>query len=159
MKSSEFRSGVTPEALFEVSMLMRDSDKEEIWAAGHLQPFEALRMGARDSELLWTIFVEGRPAAIGGAAPADTRVPQLGVPWLLGTDRLKRQPVWFFRESRRKILEVQERFPLLVNFIDIRNLVSLRWLGWLGFRFSEPKPYGVERRLFREARLEARNVQ
>jgi len=36
-----------------------------------------------------------------------------------------------------------EKFSLLYNYVDARNVKSIKWLRWLGFQLDEPAPYGV----------------
>jgi hypothetical protein len=41
------------------------------------------------------------------------------------------------------------RYPILRNFVDVRNRASIRWLRWLGSTLSDPVEIrGHEFRLF-----------
>lgn len=145
---SEFSPAVTADMADYVIANMREQDRDEIWAANRLTPRDAIRQGVRDSVFLWCVLVGGLPAAICGVAPLGHPTSHFGVPWLLGTDDLVRAPVSFFRGSRRALESVYPRYTHLVNFVDARNVVSLKWLRWLGFRILEPREYGVDRRPF-----------
>ncbi|WP_455153310.1 hypothetical protein [Bradyrhizobium cenepequi] len=38
--------------------------------------------------------------------------------------------------------QLLERYPILRNFVDDRNTVSIRWLRWLGFKLHDPVVIG-----------------
>jgi hypothetical protein len=65
------------------------------------------------------------------------------VPWLLATEEVERQPVTFYRESGKLFPTVAAGYERLVNWVDARNTLSLRWLEWLGFEMGPPVPFGV----------------
>ena len=48
--------------------------------------------------------------------------------------------------SKRHVDLMHDRYPVLTNFIDVRNVTSLRWLGRLGFEPVRFHPFhGVGR--------------
>jgi hypothetical protein len=81
------------------------------------------------------------PAVIFGIGPSLEK--GLGVPWLLATEEIERHPVTFYRASRRLFKEVSAGYERLVNWVDARNVLSLRWLEWLGFRMEPAVPFGA----------------
>lgn len=77
-------------------------------------------------------------------------------PWLLGTDAATESPRQFMRMSRDFKAQLLVRYPVMRNFVDDRNVVSIRWLRWLGASFSDPIDVrGYQFRLFE---LRAENV-
>ncbi len=49
----------------------------------------------------------------------------------------------FIKECRRRIPQMLELFPHLVNYVDARHVISVRWLKRMGFHFDpDPVPYG-----------------
>jgi hypothetical protein len=47
-------------------------------------------------------------------------------------------------------------YPVLRNYVDQRNTVSIRWLRWLGFRMGEPAVMGAARVPFVPFEMSAR---
>jgi hypothetical protein len=77
------------------------------------------------------------PVCLFGAAPHP--LPGVGVAWLLGTDGLFREALPIARASKQRLEELQQQFPLLWNYVDERNTVSIRWLRWMGFKAHSVK--------------------
>ena len=78
-----------------------------------------------------------------GVAPRDI-LGGVGSPWLLGTGDVERHAITFLRLNRQYVLRMLDIFPHLVNFVDARHTVAIRWLKWLGFKFAPgPVPYGM----------------
>lgn len=116
---------------------LREQDEREVLKAGHPSVLRALMDSATASEgLLFTIWVDGKPAGVFGAAPhpVDERV---GIPWMLGTDRLLRARRELVRETERWVDYLNFYYPILVNLIDVENTTSLAWLKRVGFDLHE----------------------
>ena len=77
-----------------------------------------------------------------GVAPMSV-LGHNGSAWLLATPELAKVARVFVVESRLYVRRMLEVFPVVMNFVDQRNAVSLRWLRWLGARFDEPRAYGA----------------
>jgi hypothetical protein len=84
---------------------------------------------------------KARTAAVFGIGPSLE--DGLGVPWLLATEIIERYPITFYRASRTLFPRVAEGYERLVNWVDARNTLSLRWLVWLGFEMGPPVPFGA----------------
>ena len=101
---------------------------------------------------VFTIFVDGKPAGIFGAAqgPAEG----FGIPWMLGNDQLVTIPRELVTEGREWIDYLNRLYPHLENYVDERNRTSVRWLRAMGFEFPGefvPLPNGrVFRRFTRD---------
>lgn len=81
----------------------------------------------------WTI--EGndlQPIAIFGAAPVAENTASI---WLLGSGRIKNIQREFLRHSHSWVDKLNEKYPILTNFIYAENHVHIQWLRWLGFKF------------------------
>ena len=74
--------------------------------------------------------------------------------WMLGCNRMvddKKDREWFLEEGKRSLARIQKRYPVLVNVVDARNKVHVRWIRWMGFTFIRKHPqWGPEGRLFYE---------
>ena len=120
---------------------LRQQDEDEVRAAGHDDGTSALLASVKASDMAFTIWVDGEAAGIFGVAkhPED---PQIGIPWMLGTDRLLRARRALVYESRPWIDFLNERYPLLTNIVHSQNDVSIRWLKAMGFTMDEAVEMG-----------------
>lgn len=67
-----------------------------------------------------------------------------GIPWMLATPRAEEFTRDFLIEGRRWVEEMLRRYGHLVNYVDVRNTKSVRWLRKLGFYIHDPEPFGVQ---------------
>lgn len=116
---------------------MRQADREEIDAISGRTPVEALRLSFQKSTRAWTGLVNGRPEVMFGAGDINI-LTGVGAAWLLGTDAVEVHQRRFLRESLHWRDQLFERYSVLRNFVDTRNVVSIRWLRWLGATFTDP---------------------
>ena len=111
--------------------------------------------GVMASPLKWTMLVGGELTAILGAN-AVPDYPGVGMPWCIGTTLLDRYGGRLVRIGPTYIREMLGKFDLLVNFVDVRSLRSVRWLRSLGFTLDPPQQVGeygaVAHRFWMEAR-------
>lgn len=132
-----------PEHLVPVIVGMRKADVDEVWAAVHHTPAEAVEYCVENSTFRKTIMLGEDPIAVYGIVPASS-LSDIGIPWLLGTERMKEIRIQFVKETRQYVQDMLLEFPHLVNYVDVRNKMSIRWLKFLGFEFSEAEPFGME---------------
>jgi hypothetical protein len=74
--------------------------------------------------------------------------PDIGAPWLIGTDRIPANRAAFLRTSRKMVGRWRAEFTDLANYVDARNGPAIMWLRWLGFTIEKPVPYGALLRPF-----------
>lgn len=120
---------------------MRKADVEEVWASGACRPQEALERSLRMTPEPWSGFANGELVCMFGIAPL-TLLGDVGLPWLLGSHNLPQYARRFLRLNRHYMACVKQDYRLLVNYVDARNSVAIRWLGWLGFTILPAEPYG-----------------
>lgn len=120
-----------------VAETMRRADVLELEASGSFSPLEAVEesIALSDPDMVWTCLdkSDGHPIAIFGVAPLVGRDTFWGAAWLLTSDRLEqhRREAWL--HSVETVRKFHTRYAALTNWIDERNVVSLRWLERLGF--------------------------
>lgn len=142
------RQGIyrSPEAgdIAYIAQHMREADRQELAAVlGDVSPADALAMAVMRSTLCWTGIAEDRtPVSMFGVAPVAL-LGGIGSPWLLGTDRVFESARVLIREGRQYATRMLEQFPHLVNYVDARNVASIRWLARIGFTIHAPQPYGA----------------
>lgn len=112
---------------------LRQQDVAELEALGR-DPRDALLEAVSScGVLVFTIHVDGRAAGVFGAMA--TAVPGVGAAWMLGTDNLLSIRRELVREGVRWINFLNTVYPVLTNYVDERNDISIRWLERLGFEF------------------------
>ena len=70
------------------------------------------------------------------------------MPWALFTPEVERKPKSFLAACRGPLRAFQSQYSHLVNYVDARNILAVRWLAWLGFTIHSPEPYGIEQLMF-----------
>lgn len=134
---------------------IREADRQELWAASHLTPFQALKISFLISrDIVFVGTADDVPVCMYGVKP-PSMLGNKAVPWLIGTEDVPLHSREFLRRSREVVEEFSERFPYMENFVDARNEDAVRWLQWLGFSVYYPKPYGVEQLPFHRFSMEA----
>jgi len=129
--------------LFWLANNMAQADRDEVQASGGHGPYRALADSLERSAAAWTGMVNDEPVRMFGVTPIDI-LTGIGSPWLLGTDQVKRYGYTFLKLNKKYVPKMLELFPRLVNYVDARHEVAIRWLKWLGFEMdSEPVAYGV----------------
>jgi uncharacterized membrane protein YgcG len=124
---------------------LRRADVDEIRAATGLTPAVAVAFSIAASRA-WSVLMNDKPTALFGVSPTER--PGVGVVWLVATDEIDRYPLRFYRVSRRLFPSLCGGYSELFNWVDARNVRSLRWLGWLGFEVEAAAAWGAEGRLF-----------
>lgn len=130
---------------------IRKSDKQEVWAASHMDINEALDLSFRSSETAVVKLFNGIPVAVSGVT-RPYLLSNNGIIWMLATEDFENKTVQISagRKCRVFVEEMLQSFKELYNYIDVRNTVTLKWLKWIGAEFDEPKPYGPDNMLFRK---------
>lgn len=127
---------------------LRKADYEEVYAATGRDPNEALYEAWHRSFYRWAIIWQGETIGLFGVGAA-TLMGYTGVPWLLGTNKMEEIKFTFVKQSISWVKHMLTLYPVLENWVDARNKLSIKWLKWLGFSVSKrPAPYGYEQRPF-----------
>jgi hypothetical protein len=127
---------------------MRQADVDEVFASGGQSPAGALSYSIRHSSHAWTGLIDGKPVLMFGIVDANI-LTGTGVPWLLATPEIETRQREFLKRSIGFRDQLLGRYSVLRNFVDVRNVVSIRWLTWLGFKLLDRvEMRGHEFRLF-----------
>lgn len=111
-----------------VASALRVADRAESLLLG-FAPRDGLGLSVAASKEVWTVDVDGVPAAMFGLGHTASAS---GAPWLLATDRFLLNGMGVARRARR-IVASWSRYGSLENWCDARNTTALRFLAWLGF--------------------------
>lgn len=120
---------------------VRQADIDELAAMG-ATPEQCIRYGIQLSTQCVTVFLDGEPAGVVGVIDYE----DYRLPWAVFTTAIERHPLPFLRGAKQWLKGIE---GYLLNFVDARNTVTIRWLRWLGFTLdSEPVAHGVHGELF-----------
>jgi len=131
---------------------MRQSDIEEVIAAGNDTPLQALEESVEYSktsvvachgDVPLVIYGLSRPTVLGN-----------GVIWMLGTNQSKKFRREFMHYTRLVIAEMLTECSMLYNYVHARNTVSIRWLKALGFTIEDAEQRGPYNELFHKFYIE-----
>ena len=126
---------------------LRQSDIDEIWASHHHTPEAALRLSVEMSVKCLTIEYKDKVISMFGIVPA-TLLAESATVWLLATDEFKKISKAIIKEGRKFIDLFLEVYPTLENYVDTRNVQSIKWLKMCGAKIEPPEPYGIDNILF-----------
>lgn len=138
------------EAIRFISEGLRKADRDELEASHDGDAGETLMASWGLSTRSWLILDRtGLPIGVFGVAPHGA--PGLGIAWLMGTEGIEGEALSVARQTRRYVSEMHRHYPVLWNYIDARNELSLRWLEWSGFSIVDAHlNHGPQGRLFYE---------
>lgn len=127
---------------------LRKADIDELRAVGWTNTTDPLVESQEISIERWcALDAAGNPAVLFGVAPSGHA--GIGLPWMVATDYIYSVPKETLRQTRRYVHRMHEHFTTLTQFVDFRNVTSVTWMQWLGFKINMVLPhYGVERRPF-----------
>ena len=129
---------------------IREVDVEEVKAtigldindglmASYLTSDETFTMVADDSDLL---------GMFGISKTAD---PMISVVWMLCTERLQKYSKTFIKLSKQWVIEQNKKHSILMNYVDARNITSIKWLKHLGFvLIKRVEQFGIGKKPFYE---------
>lgn len=119
---------------------VRDADVLELSACGETPGEAVARASLLGSEVL-AGRADGEVVCLFGVTRPDL-LSDIGIPWMIGTERLAFRSRSFLAGSRAVVERWQRDHAALANLVDARNLRAIRWLRWLGFCIHAPVPFG-----------------
>ena len=131
----------TIEDVVHVALNIRNADRNEIWASDKQTPLSCLISAYNRSDECRAFVVDGKVACIFGVVPISL-LGGIGSPWMIGTDLIYSNKREFLRKSQNAVLDVCKSYATLINYVDKRNTLSIRWLKWGGVSLYEAHPCG-----------------
>ena len=138
---SKYIHQATIEAAIEVASNLLPEDRREVEEGHGLNPMEELPLAVHRGSCVWFEVPNGKTAGMAGVGPN-------GEVWMLCTPAIHEYPITFAREAKRFIESREE--PLLWNIVDKRNIVHLKLLKFLGFKFLREIYHGPKQLSFIE---------
>lgn len=84
------------------------------------------------------------PVCMGGIEQDGKDDNGIGCAWFLTTNEIKKHGIQILKELKKEVEKADEKFWLTYNVIYEKNYLAKKWLKWLGFRFDNPRPKGIE---------------
>ena len=138
---SKYIHPITLEAAIEVASNLRPEDRREMVEGHGTNPMEYANWIAEEGSAVYFTVPNGKTAGMAGVGPG-------GVIWMLCTPAIQDYPLTFARESKRFVEGRSE--PLLWNVVDCRNIIHLKLLKFLGFKFLRKISFGPNQLSFIE---------
>jgi hypothetical protein len=137
----------TQEHIEYVAQNMRAEDRAEVMASNGLYPLPALNKSLEISAWKVTLLIDEEILGIIGLVATDD--PLLGIPWMLGTDNIKKRSKSFMRVMPTVVQVMKSFTPTLTNYVHAENKPAIRYLTQAGFNLQkEPDPMGIDGALF-----------
>jgi hypothetical protein len=134
MQTLSFRPATEDDARY-IGANLRAGDLKEARLMSTLPPPDLLEQSRVSSIWSRTADVDGKPSMIFGLA--RSHIEGWGVPWLLATDQFDAINRRLVRRCHIQVAEMHTLFPCLHNIVHRENLVSIKWLRWLGFSIGD----------------------
>lgn len=131
-----------------IAAIVRPADIAELTEALGIPIEQALYEAVTGSLRAQKIVAGGQVVAVFGDA-VHSILGGIGVPWLISTIHVERHAKSFLKVCKPEVMDMLTRHQTLINYVDVRNSVAIRWLQWLGFKFGDAVPYGPHGFLFR----------
>lgn len=125
-----------------IASTMRCSDTREVMLSHGHNPYEALQYSCNISDYIAGVEIDGVPVSLFGLCMPNV-LSKTGVPWLLSSNRVLKNKRQLLLVAPGVISDMFNVCDRLVNYVHCDNMVSIRWLKYLGFTMEEAKPYGV----------------
>ena len=129
--------------VFKLSHTMRLEDRAEVWASAHYTPWDALVASISLTDETYTGLADGQVLCIFGVGKS-TLTSDVGHPWMLSSYLVEYHMRAWARGSKLAFKFMTQDVDHLINYVDARYTVAVRWLTWLGFTIHLAEPFGVE---------------
>src|ERR1051325_8969424 len=127
----------TREDAIRISRRLRLEDSREIRSASGKEPIEVLPDCADGSFiLLYSDYYTGVNLMLAMFGVTRVTSSAVGVPWMVATPLLVHHQVYFLRNCKAWIAKLSEGYTHLINCVDARNELHIKWLKWCGFTFT-----------------------
>lgn len=123
------------EDVFILKDILREADIRECQASNQT-PLKALMECYLYSDLCYSVYVKGELAAMFGLSTFK-QPEDFGVIWFLGSDMTFKYPVALVKGAREYITQWLQKYKVLHNCVDARNIRHVEWLKCMGFKFTD----------------------
>lgn len=128
----------TREHLEAIAADIRDYDAFELKIFTGRSGVDGLEFIQRNASKLQVLEYDGKPAVMFGHNVTDMLF-KVACPFLIITKYAESRPILFVRYSKAVLAEMHGYY--LVNYVQARNQLAIKWLEWLGFYVAPPELY------------------
>ena len=143
---------VTAEDCQSIADNMRQADQLEVGLSHGDSPLEAISRAVAASRWAMSLICDDKHVCAFGVA--GRFMATTAAPWMLGTDEVLRNKSTVAQVSRKAIPIMRQGVKLLENYTHVDNLISIKWLRWLGFRIEPAERYGNPGGMFHRFHME-----
>ena len=123
------------EDVFELASNLRQDDINELQAL-YITPFKSLLQGYIFSDECFT--AKFKSEVIGMFGYSGYSMPcNIATIWFLGSDEMVNHPIAFVKQGRYYVEKFLEKYSVLTNIADKRNVSHINWLKHIGMTFSK----------------------
>lgn len=117
---------------------LRAADVREIDAAAGVDGLTGLEVSIAASEAAFAVLADGEVVAVFGVSRPSLLDPATGQIWMLASDAAALHVRSWMTDSKRWLAAFASElgFEVLVNRVDARNTVHIRWLRAMGAAVS-----------------------
>ncbi len=137
-KSNLYVEKGTPTHAFELAEKLRQQDIEECALAGNtptqslINPFRY----QRDNVNTYTILKNDEVVAMFGVVSTANDLKK-GTVWFLSSNKIDDDWKYFTKRTKKWANYFLSDYKFVYNFVPKDNKVTIKWLKWLGFEFSD----------------------
>ena len=120
----------------------RLSDEREARAIGEANAYSCAVTVFHLSSKAWTGLLYGKPIVMFGASDPDF-ITGTSRPWMFGTEDMHKAGLSVLRRTKKYMKEIREGTDRLEASVHKHNIISLKWLKWIGFKpggYTEDNP-------------------
>lgn len=130
-----------PEHAYAMAPNLRKEDREELEAIG-ISALEGLLESVKIPGMAYTWIVDEKPICMFGCSHPEI-ISDIGMPWLLASQEIENHTIAFMRHYAVFMDRAKELYSFLENYIDARQVSTIRWLKRCGFTIHKAQPYGI----------------
>ena len=127
---------------------LRKPSIDEMWALHRYTPEQSLLYSFANSVFSFSIVSEGDILAMGGILKPKDILADRAALWFLTSQKLDKVERSFLRQCKTFMQTMLEIYPVLYNYVDLRNDPAIRWLKWIGATFGDVFLIGIDNQPF-----------
>ena len=139
--------------LYYIISNMRGADIDEVAASSTDTVEQAVLQSVKNSKFASVVVIDDKPCMVFGVVN-NSVLSNSGIPWALGTNGVVVNYRLFARESKKVLSAVMSQYSSLSNYVHADNILSIKWLKWMGFNIDIAQPTGINGEMFHRFHLE-----
>lgn len=142
----------SPEHIGMLKNNLSEENERESFAMAHKSGSQVLQEAFDASEISYTMLYNGEPVLSLGVI-RKSLLSDEGLLWLMHSADIKKVKIRALRKSVYYLKKFLMTFNSLENYIDARNVLTIKWLKWCNFTIDDAKRVGSENMPFHKFHL------